>query len=211
MPQIRHEDQKKQPTFALPKAPAPAPAYPVRGGPLSKLGALTEYAWVRAFQITFNAIWVNSQVLPAGRRITGTRIKVDGKYASETQGALERLVTWLVREGECTGTSRAEARSNGPNGVAGCLRAIGTSDAQIAEMQTAWREWKGLADVPAAGGGSGDGTTPPSDGGGDGGGSGGGIPTPRRTAKKAGWFGGLLIGLDALVGSVLAASSKRWK
>ena len=221
MPQIRHEDQKKQPTFALPAPPAPRPEYPVRGGPLSKLGGLgrldlNEYPAVESFQIMFNLLLVNSTALPAGRRITGSRITVDGKYASETQGALERLITWYVREGMCTDTSAANARANGPNGVRGCLigrqtaENIGSANAWVDQLQQAWREWKiaiGAIDVGDGGGGT---VTPPPSGGG-GGGGGGGTPTPRSTTKKAGWFGGLLIGLDALVGSVLAASSKRWK
>lgn len=114
------------------------------GSALGALGDLRSYPEVLAFQMTYNLARLSSQSLPADQRITGGAITEDGIYASETDTALQKYITYLVRRGHtgCGSVTSSEVRNIGPGAVRQCLVATGMSDAAVSVMQRARDEWK---------------------------------------------------------------------
>lgn len=110
-------------------------------GPVA-LGELHVYREVLAFQITYNLARLTSASLPTEQRITGSAITEDGIYADETDGALQKYVTHLVRRGLCSDVSSAEVRAIGPNAVRDCLLRSAMTATAISVMQQARDEWK---------------------------------------------------------------------
>lgn len=111
---------------------------------LERMGALNSYPEVRAFQITYNLARRSSESLPVEQRIPGLPIDEDGIYAGETDGALMKYVTYLVRRGHtgCGSVTSAEVRNIGPSAVRQCLVATGMADSAVSVMQRARDEWK---------------------------------------------------------------------
>lgn len=119
------------------------------------LGTLNEYPAVLAFQITYNLARSSSQSLPAEQRITGSAILEDSIYAGETDTALQKYITYLVRRGHtgCGSVTSSEVRTIGPSAVRQCLVATGMADAAVSVLQQARDEWKRASPAPRPDGG----------------------------------------------------------
>jgi hypothetical protein len=79
----------------------------------------------------------------------------DGVYAGKTDSMALSWIDWMVRTGQCSGTSRAEWTRNGPNAGRACMLAHGFSGAAVDQIQEAWREWKAAPSGGDGGGGGG--------------------------------------------------------
>ena len=177
-----------------------------RTGGLRGLGVLTEYDSVLKLQLQLNIIVGLSGALPtAACRIPPTYILgTDRKYGRRTHATLKKVADFMTQgchpslAGGSAG-SGADVQRNGPNAVSGWLVEgdFGSfTDAQILELQQAWREWKDAGspavstdDIPPAGS-----DAPPPDG--------------APGAADAGWSTGTWVAV--IGGSVAAAALIAW-
>ena len=160
---------------------------------------LVAHADVETFQREYNVFyrWVNAYTTT---KLTGVEIDEDGKYASQTHGAILKLVARQKRIGKCAGAATVMVNSAGPNSAIDCINdAFSSRGVTISGMglQGAWTEWK-EARRAATGGGAADPDPEP--------------PIPPEDAapgaKDAGWSTGTWVAV--IGGSVAVAALVAW-
>jgi hypothetical protein len=107
------------------------------------IGALTVYPYVKIFQdrMVYDQNFARSTGAMSFSGSLGSGGS-DGKYGDDTHNMALNWIDWMVRKGECAGTSRSEWTRNGPNAARDCIMAHGGSVAMMDQLQQAWREWK---------------------------------------------------------------------
>jgi hypothetical protein len=130
-----------------------------RGGRgLRGLGALdlVSHAEVETFQREYNVFyrWVNAYT---STKMTGGEIDEDGKYASQTHGAVLKLVSRQKRIGKCASAATVLVNSAGPNSAIDCINdafsSRGVTISGVA-LQSAWTEWKEARRAASSSGGT---------------------------------------------------------
>jgi hypothetical protein len=128
-------------------------------GGFGRMASLTSYPYVRNFQdrMVYDQSFARTTGAPSFTGSLGSD-GADGRYGDSTHNMALNWIDWMVRTGQCSGTSRTEWVRNGPNAGRTCMTAHGFNSASVDQLQQAWNEWKTAS---ASGGGGGGGSVDP--------------------------------------------------
>lgn len=104
--------------------------------------ALVRYDSVAKFQRNFNTN--REEIKTASGIVRLDSLVVDGKWGDNTNYCLWLWSEWMERTQGCLppGTLPVTVRNSGPSKAKACLMSQGFTEAEVAELQSAWSEYR---------------------------------------------------------------------